>query len=252
MSHPALYESPGFRGITGPTIRPGGLTLTREAADRCDLKPGARVLDIGCGTGATVAYLIRERRCRAFGLDRSPVMVREAGAAQFHPPITKGDAHWLPVADARLDAVFMECSLSLTERPANVLLECRRVLKSGGWLILSDIYARNPLSAKTTEFGVRTCLFGAVGEEAAKELVTAAGFAIHHWANHSFWLKQLAGQLVFAYGSQAAFWSQFCSETSPETPPEAMIRNAREMRPGYYLLIARKHRDSQNRSMSHG
>lgn len=252
MSPPALYEFPGLRGFIGPAIRPGGLTLTREAADRCDLKSGARVLDVGCGTGATVAYLIQERRCRAFGLDRSPVMLQGERAVHARPFLIRGDAHCLPVADARLDAVLLECVLSLADRPADVLQECRRVLKSGGWLILSDIYARNPVRTGSTGIGVRTCLFGAVGEGAAKARVTAAGFAIHHWADHSFWLKQLAGQLVFAFGSQAAFWSQFCSETSPETPPEAMIRNAREMRPGYYLLIARKHRDSQNRSISHG
>jgi SAM-dependent methyltransferase len=130
----------------------------------------------------------------------------------------------------------MECVLSLAEMPARVLAECGRVLVPGGRLALSDIYARNPLPPDGARLPVHTCLNGAVGEDCLKERVLSAGFAIQSWADHSRLLQQLAGQLIFRYGSQAAFWSRFCSEP----PSEAAVQAIKAMRPGYYLLIARK------------
>ncbi len=225
-----------LRDVTGPTVRPGGLTLTREAADRCDLNPGARVLDIGCGTGATVVFLTTEKRWRVAGLDRSDILLKDGRATHDDMPLMIGDAQHLPLPGGCLDAVFMECVLSLAEMPARVLAECERVLVPGGRLALSDIYARNPLPPDRARLPVQTCLNGAVGEDRVKERVLSAGFAIHSWADHSRLLQQLAGQLIFRYGSQAAFWSRFCSEP----PTEAAIQTIKAMRPGYYLLIARK------------
>jgi len=123
-----------LRDVTGPTVRPGGLTLTREAADRCDLNPGARVLDIGCGTGATVVFLTTEKRWRVAGLDRSDILLKDGRATHDDMPLMIGDAQHLPLPGGCLDAVFMECVLSLAEMPARVLAECERVLvPAGGW-----------------------------------------------------------------------------------------------------------------------
>lgn len=248
---PQAWESPRLQNITGPTVRPGGLTLTRKAADFCDLKPGSRVLDIGCGTGATAAFLAKEKGWRVLGLDRSETMLRKYGAVHAgscshagewerswnqRGNLMTGDAHRLPLSDGCVDAAFMECVLSLAARPDQVLMECRRVMAFGGWLVLSDIYARNPLPYERTRLPVQTCLNGAVGEDCVKERIAAAGFIIQIWADHSYLLKQLAGQLVFSYGSQAAFWSQFCHQSQSD----AAIQTIKDLWPGYYLLIARK------------
>ncbi|MCL5290189.1 MAG: SAM-dependent methyltransferase, partial [Firmicutes bacterium] len=42
--------------FTGGTLRPGGFTLTDKAVQYCGFKPGTTVLDLGCGTGATVEH----------------------------------------------------------------------------------------------------------------------------------------------------------------------------------------------------
>ncbi len=65
-----LHESREMRSVTGPTIRPGGLTLTERAFAFCSLPERARVLDVGCGVGATVEFLCREH-LGAFGVDTS-------------------------------------------------------------------------------------------------------------------------------------------------------------------------------------
>src|SRR5262245_26442575 len=46
-----------------------GREATIELANRASLKPGSRVLDVGCGLGGSVRYLASERQCRATGID---------------------------------------------------------------------------------------------------------------------------------------------------------------------------------------
>jgi arsenite methyltransferase len=52
------YENPKIHEVTGETIRPGGFALTKRAIEYCGFGKGARLLDVGCGLGATVEYLV--------------------------------------------------------------------------------------------------------------------------------------------------------------------------------------------------
>ncbi len=51
--------------------------LTLNLAKTCNLKKGSRVLDIGCGNGASTEVLSRELECRVVGLDLSPAMIAD-------------------------------------------------------------------------------------------------------------------------------------------------------------------------------
>ena len=57
---PPLYEQPELTWLTGGALRPGGVTLTRELLTCCRPTPGARVLDVGCGPGHSLAVLAHE------------------------------------------------------------------------------------------------------------------------------------------------------------------------------------------------
>src|SRR5262245_26844406 len=58
----------------------GGREATIELANRAALKPGDRVLDVGCGLGGSVRYLAAERHCRATGIDLTGEYVEVANA----------------------------------------------------------------------------------------------------------------------------------------------------------------------------
>ena len=135
-----LYGSPLAELLVGESFHPGGLEGTRELLASSGIGPGAQLLDVGCGLGASAQVAATEFGLRVHGVDTSAPIVARAMARS-------GDArvHWstaslphLPFADASFDAVLAECVLSTVDRPA-ALTELRRVLRPGGSLLLSDV-----------------------------------------------------------------------------------------------------------------
>ncbi|WP_319405261.1 DVU_1556 family methyltransferase [uncultured Desulfosarcina sp.] len=225
------YESEAVRAVTGPAIRPGGLNLTRRAAKVCRLAAGDRVLDVGCGIGATVDFLNRHFQTRAVGLDLSPVLLAEAKGCDGDRPVIRGNAMDLPVKDRHLSAVYCECVLSLLADPASALDEYRRVLRPGGHVVITDIYRRaTDLPPPDPAIGASGCLKGAVDRDVMTQRVAAAGFALCLWEDHSDLLKVLAARLVWAGISIEAFWGADCARNA----------GTEHQRPGYCLLVARK------------
>lgn len=203
-----LYESPALRELTLPVIRPGGFELTSRGLALCRLEPEDRVMDVGCGTGAVVDYLRQRNGLAAMGLDLSAVLLKEGARTYAGLPLVRGRAEQLPMADGCIGAVLCECVLSLCPDPLQVLGEMWRVLQSGGYLVLTDVYAREGRSGKWTgKPGVYCCLEGAVDRTTTEDRIAAAGFDLMAWEDHSARLKQLAAQLIWSYGSLDAFWT---------------------------------------------
>jgi arsenite methyltransferase len=202
------YESSNLRAVTGPTIRPGGLTLTDRALDFCRFAPGAHLLDVGCGAGATVEYLCSRYGFSARGVDISPTLIAEGLGRNPALAITWAAAEALPFAGESRDGILCECVLSLLGEPLMALAEFRRVLRSNGYLILSDMYTRDTTTRGRIEGWLSEC-----------------GFEILLWEDHTHFLKELAARLILVHGSLEGL----CC-----TPPGAGGK------PGYYLLVARK------------
>jgi ubiquinone/menaquinone biosynthesis C-methylase UbiE len=96
---------------------------------------GMAVLDVGCGPGRLVGML-RERGVRCVGLDMSGGLLREA-RQQNDAPYVQGDAHALPIADARFDRVLAMNALYHMANWRQVLVELRRVVRPGGRVVVS-------------------------------------------------------------------------------------------------------------------
>ncbi len=102
---------------------------------------GRRILDAGCGSGPLSAA-IRAKGAVVTGFDASAAMVdlarqRLGEAADLHVADLSAP---LPFADAEFDDVVASLVLHYLEDWAGPLAELRRVLKSGGRLILSVIH----------------------------------------------------------------------------------------------------------------
>jgi SAM-dependent methyltransferase len=115
-----------------------------------DLKPGERVLDVGCGDGT---FTEEAALCTGdvVGLDVSRTML-DAGAARLaHVPgirWVQGDATALPFPDASFDVVMAVAMLGVLPDPAAAIREFARVLKPGGRVVLGVLNRWSPWAAE--------------------------------------------------------------------------------------------------------
>ncbi len=91
------------------------------------VEPGSRVLDLGCGEGELLAWLIEHKNVTARGVEISPAQVRRAitrGVSVFQGDIDEGLADY---PDKAFDYVILSQTLQETRAPLDVLREMLRV-----------------------------------------------------------------------------------------------------------------------------
>lgn len=126
--------------------RIGGIrVLHRAVADAAELRPGLRVLEVGCGTGSlAISVARRHPGTEVAGLDpdqRALVRARrKAARAGVAVRLDRGFAEELPHPDGAFDRVLSSLMLHHVDAAAKprVLAEVRRVLAPGGLLVLAD------------------------------------------------------------------------------------------------------------------
>ncbi|MCI0484922.1 MAG: methyltransferase domain-containing protein, partial [candidate division NC10 bacterium] len=86
-----------------------GFAATVELADRLPIKPGQRILDIGCGLGGPARYLAQRFQCTVNGLDITAPFVEAANKLtallrmEQRVTIEHGDGQRLPYPDSHFD-----------------------------------------------------------------------------------------------------------------------------------------------------
>ncbi len=211
-------------------LRPGGLELTTRVIQLAGLHPGAGVLDLGCGRGESVAYL-RSLGFAAFGVDRrQPLESESHDAFQI-----VAAAEELPLPNACMDGILAECSLSLVADLDRALAECARVLKIGGRLMVSDLYAREPGSAAALRSMHDTCVSGIFVREELEDKLTRHNFEIEIWEDQSRALREAAARYILDHDSLEGMWP-----ACPGDDPCQTQRALRTARAGYFLLVARR------------
>ncbi len=125
----------------------GGRDSTRELAFIAGIRPGARVLDLGCGVGGPARTLAAEFGCTVVGVDLSHEYCRAAqlltgrlgmdGAVSF----ICADVMDLPLPDASFDVVWSQNAWMNIEDKVRFLQQVTRKLRPGGLFALESILA---------------------------------------------------------------------------------------------------------------
>jgi len=139
-----LYESDAARWLLEDQLHPGGERLTLRLARLAGIAPGARVVDIACGSGATTLLLARELGCVTVGIDlgaRAIEQARHATPAGARASFLLGDAEALPLPDASFDVALSECSLCTFPDKPRAVEEMARVVRTGGSIAIADVTA---------------------------------------------------------------------------------------------------------------
>ncbi len=122
-----------------------GMEATKELAEALTVKPGDHLLDVGCGIGGPARYVAHRFGCRVTGIDLTAEFCDVARhltrllGLQDKVAFECGNALAMPFADGRFDGAYsMNVSMNIADKAA-LYRELRRVLKPGGWLMLSEI-----------------------------------------------------------------------------------------------------------------
>jgi len=140
-----------------PVFPPGGTELYRQIALLTDLSEGDEVLDVACGTGATLEYLVTAYDVHGQGVDHDPRAVeqaeeraRESGLGaklQFQHALSDK----LPYRDRIFDVSIGELGLTASAEPARAVRELVRVTKPGGRVVLVQPAWKAPVDPQRRE-----------------------------------------------------------------------------------------------------
>ena len=151
---------------------------------------GAKVLDLGCGTGRFTIPMAKQLRYRMVGADYSKEMLDKAQEKDVDGSIEWDyqDAQDLTYHDGSFDVVFMSHLLHHVDSPTQVLSECKRVLTASGVIIVR--YG----AFEQIEHDVEHTFFS--GASAIDKTRTPTVEMVEKWLNHAGFLGIITEEVI--------------------------------------------------------
>ena len=166
----------------------GGRQATIAFAQEFGLRPGMRLLDIGCGLGGAARYFADAHGCQVTGIDLSGEYVGVANALAARVGLAErvscqaGSALALPFAPGSFDAAYMFHVGMNIEDKSRLFAEVRRVLAPSGLFGIYDVmrlaagelsypvpWASGPESSFVADAATYQRLLAAAGFEVLKQ-----------------------------------------------------------------------------------
>ena len=254
-----LYQSDLARLILGETLHPGGLALTNRLGRLMGIQRDDWVADLASGRGVSAMAVSRTFHCRVAAVEFSRAATAGAAAATQTSPVVprtyflQGDAENPPLASARFDAVFCECSMSIFPNKSRAVQEMRRLLRPGGRLGLSDVTVEPGSLPRELQgdLGQVLCLSGALDVAGYIQLLEDGGLVLQHQEDASGEILKLLEELESKLGMLAAWGNRFGSGIPESGLPEmgalqsapGLLQRLKSLvqdgKLGYWLFVAR-------------
>ena len=192
-------------------LSPGGMEEVAKILEDIDLS-GKEVLDIGVGIGGPACLLVTHHGAgKVTGVDVEEPVLGEARATvasqnlqdQIELQLVKPGP--LPFDDASFDIVFSKDSIIHIPDKQALFSEVYRVLRPGGWLVMSDWYCSEaPFTEEMTSWVGRTGLSFAmtpIGNDGS--LLEKLGFSETAILDRNEWFADFSTKLVNQMGGPA-------------------------------------------------
>ena len=188
------------------------------------LRPGMRILDIGCGPGSiSMGFAQRVQPGKVIGIDNAGAALTAARAGADQQNISNvsfqvGDAYDLSFSDDSFDVVHAHQVLQHLTDPVAALREMRRVCKPGGLVAIRDsdydALTWYPANAGIEEW-IRLYFAVATGNGGEPR----AGRRLYSWAQAAGFenIQPSASAWCFALPEDRMWWSEVWAERITET-----------------------------------
>jgi SAM-dependent methyltransferase len=178
-----------------------------QTLNNCSLSQGARVLDVGCGTGRWVRRLEEHGLC-VVGIDQSSEMLSLARKRGTLSPMVSGEVQNLPFRDESFDCVTAVTVIQHIppQEQLRALSEIVRVLRAGGYLLLIELIRGQGLH-----------VFSRLPDDWIRQ-VSTLGVSLVSWRGHEYFLFDR----VFVYAVQnlrALVGYPVSEDTAPHSGP---------------------------------
>jgi len=236
-----LAKDFGESDLTGfaPVLHPGTPRWFNKAIDRlqsrtwsktlnyCSLSQGARVLDVGCGTGRWVRRL-EEQGLSVLGIDQSSEMLSLARNRRTLSPMVSGEVQNLPFRDQSFEYVTAVTVIQHIppQEQVRALSEMVRVLRPGGYLFLIELIRGHGLHVFSRLPG------DWIGQ------VSTLGVSLVSWRGHEYFFFDRA--FVYVVQELRALAGYHLSEdSSPHSDPAGGDHELRDLARRVYWTFRR-------------
>jgi phosphoethanolamine N-methyltransferase len=228
-------------------LSPGGMEEVAKIVEGIDLR-GKEVLDIGVGIGGPACLLVTNHGAgKVTGIDVEEPVLKEARATvssqnlqnqidlQF---VTPGP---LPFDDATFDIVFSKDSIIHIADKQSLFSEVYRVLKPGGWVVMSDWYCgEDPFTEEMSSWMEATGLNLAMKPiQTDGSLLGKSGFSDTAILDRNEWFADFSRKLVDQMGGPgyshmvATMGQEAADDLLARAKARAIVSAQGQLRPGH-------------------
>ncbi|MEX0682871.1 MAG: class I SAM-dependent methyltransferase [Dehalococcoidia bacterium] len=179
-----------FQAALDESLNPRGPDSLYEIVGKLGLPPGASVVDLGCGEGRQSIELTKRFGFMLHGVDPVPRHIELANEAlrlnpelRTHVRFDLGAAEAIPAVDASVDLIWCREVLYHIVALDKAFAECRRVLRSGGRMLIHHMFATDLLEPKEAErmWGPLEVAPASANPQHVEAAFTAAGFQVEEY-----------------------------------------------------------------------